>query len=72
MEICDNCGAKVEKCGRDPNGRKICCPHCAFNPLGCRCRFGEFGVAETQDWSDPDEYDESWDYSEWDMSDYYE
>lgn len=51
-EKCDNCGAVVEQCGRDFRGRKICCPDCMFNPRGCRCRFGEFGVAET--YVDPD------------------
>jgi len=35
-----------------------CCPACVFNPLGCRCRFGELGVAETQDWGPWDDYEE--------------
>lgn len=44
MADCRNCGAPAT--GNDPLG-PICCAHCAFNPLGCRCRFGETGVPET-------------------------
>lgn len=53
METCDNCGAQVPKCGtiRPPflnGGTKVCCINCIMNPLGCRCKYGEYGVAETQ------------------------
>lgn len=50
MERCELCGALVPKCGtmNDDAKTKVCCPECAFNPLGCRCKFGEYGVAETQ------------------------
>lgn len=47
MEICSNCGAEVEKCGRGPRGEKICCAACLFDPMGCRCKYGEYGVVET-------------------------
>lgn len=73
MRTCDNCQAKVPdgQGGLDRNGRFICCPHCVFNPLGCRCQYGEYGVAET--FEDPDfpMFDEE-DPAEWDWSDYYE
>jgi len=50
MKECQNCHAQVPEGqgGRDAEGRFICCIHCVFNPLGCRCEFGEFGVAETR------------------------
>ena len=44
-EKCANCGAPAT--GRDSSGRPICCAHCVFNPLGCRCKWGEPVVAET-------------------------
>lgn len=51
------CGAPATGMGAD--GRAYCCPACLFNPLGCRCKYGEPGVAETQmvecqehDWTD--------------------
>lgn len=70
---CDNCGAKLpENQGGDgPNGAFICCPHCIFNPLGCRCKYGEFGVAETYEDPDFPMFDEGED-AEYDFSDYYE
>lgn len=46
MITCSNCGVQMEKMGQDQSGLPICCAHCVFNPLGCRCRFGEFGVAQ--------------------------
>jgi hypothetical protein len=46
MTECANCGAP-DAIATDSEGRPICCAHCLFNPLGCRCRFGEPGVAET-------------------------
>lgn len=46
MTDCANCGAP-NATGLAADGRVICCPACVFNPLGCRCRFGEPGVAET-------------------------
>lgn len=58
METCPNCGSKVEKLGILAEGTSeeqgCCCEHCAFHPLGCRCKYGEFGVAETQQYFDPD------------------
>lgn len=56
------------------DGRRICCAHCVFNPLGCRCKYGEWNVAETYqdpefpEFGDDDDYDdendgfEAWDY----------
>jgi len=60
---CRNCGATAT--GNDSLG-PICCAHCAFNPLGCRCKYGELGVAETFDWSlgDNGEEDECMDDAE--------
>jgi len=46
-EQCPSCGAWVKKLGTASDGSKFCCVHCCFNPLGCRCRFGHIGVAET-------------------------
>ena len=54
---CANCGAVVPNPGKDAEGRTICCIHCVFNPLGCRCEYGEIGVAETRDWTPPDMVD---------------
>ena len=53
MAKCENCGAEVEKLGLCSDGRMICCPHCVFNPLGCRCKYGEYGVAEEYDYACP-------------------
>lgn len=44
---CSNCGARVPQLLVFPDGRKVCCAHCFFNPLGCRCKYKEYGVAET-------------------------
>ncbi len=51
MSECYNCHAKVPEGqgGVDPAGRFVCCPPCVFDPLGCRCKYGEFGVSETAD-----------------------
>lgn len=43
--VCLNCGAAI---GPWPlvmssEGVPYCCRHCAFNPLGCQCKYGEFG-----------------------------
>jgi len=46
MSTCDNCGAPASG-ERAADGRIYCCPACLFNPLGCRCKFGEPGIAET-------------------------
>jgi hypothetical protein len=27
----------------------MCCAHCAFNPLGCRCKYGEFEVPQSEE-----------------------
>lgn len=61
---CDNCGALVESIGTTTDGRKICCVECAFNPLGCRCKFGEYGVAETENWASLSGYDDDDDVDE--------
>lgn len=47
--VCSNCKAEVPdgKGGRGSRGEFICCEHCYFNPLGCRCKYGEFGIPET-------------------------
>jgi hypothetical protein len=44
--ICENCRANVPKLVESADGRKLCCVHCLFNPLGCRCKFGDLGVVE--------------------------
>lgn len=46
---CSNCGATLprEKAGTGPRGEIMCCAGCLFNPLGCRCKYGELGVLET-------------------------
>jgi DNA-directed RNA polymerase subunit RPC12/RpoP len=43
---CQNCGARflAEEPPRDPNGRTVCCAACVFDPAGCRCFAGEWGV----------------------------
>lgn len=49
MEMeCENCGAVIPSGlgGFDSKGRFICCPACMFNPLGCRCKYGEHGIPE--------------------------
>lgn len=84
MKMCANCKAKLpdDKGGIGPNRRVICCAHCMFNPLGCRCKYGEFDVAETyrdpmfpefgddDDYDDDEEYtdvyDDDWEDEEWD------
>jgi hypothetical protein len=45
---CENCNAEVPKLSECSDGRKVCCIHCLFNPFGCRCAYGEFGVEQTQ------------------------
>lgn len=48
---CDNCGAKLNALwpgGRDWEKRRICCADCMFHPMGCRCKYGEFGEAESR------------------------
>lgn len=59
-KICENCGANVPKIYEDSDGRKYCCAGCLFHPLGCRCKFGEFGMVDDIDFSyDPDaDYDD--------------
>lgn len=47
MPTCHNCKAECPTCGTDPHGKPICCAGCLFNTLGCRCKYGEFGVLET-------------------------
>lgn len=64
MQQCENCGATVEKCGTATDGKKYCCIECVFNPLGCRCKYGEYGVAETQDWAALSGYEDDWDDDE--------
>jgi hypothetical protein len=70
--ICSNCKAEVPdgKGGKHPNGQFICCEHCFFNPLGCRCKYGEFGVAET--FVDPEPLDPfvAKEFGLWDVFDY--
>lgn len=46
IKTCANCGAQGRDFGTDYKGRVICCPHCVFNPCGCRCKRGEYGVPE--------------------------
>lgn len=69
MRKCDNCNAEVPegKGGISSDGRFICCVHCVFNPLGCRCKFKEYGVAEKGGpWMDNVGDDLDWQYDEWD------
>jgi hypothetical protein len=52
---CPRCEAIVSRLGKDSLGNEFCCVHCAFSPDGCRCRFGEFGKAESERcWTAPD------------------
>lgn len=44
--VCPRCDAIVKRIYTDTGGIEACCVHCAWNPDGCRCRFGEFGVAD--------------------------
>lgn len=45
---CLRCDALVKRLYTDSAGViEACCIECAWNPNGCRCRFGEFGVADT-------------------------
>jgi len=41
------CGAAATVVASD--GEAYCCAHCLLNPLGCRCKFGQLGVAETHE-----------------------
>jgi len=55
-QICQNCGAKCkDEFVGEMDGKIICCVHCAFNPLGCRCKYGEYGVAEEFIYDDMDQ-----------------
>lgn len=60
MRTCENCGAAVPiESGGHVDGRFVCCEHCVFNPCGCRCRCGEFGVAqEDGPWMEEDELED--------------
>lgn len=65
--ICDNCRADVPKTYESSDGRHYCCAGCIFHPLGCRCKFGDFGVTVDIDFSDGEEdddlcYSDDWDY----------
>ena len=67
--ICENCNANVPKIYQGADGRKYCCPHCLFNPLGCRCQFGELGVAEETDYGQfDDDDDDNDDFDEYESS----
>lgn len=55
---CDNCDANVPKVYAGSDGRNYCCSACLFYPLGCRCKFGEFGIVEDFDHSDEEELDD--------------
>jgi hypothetical protein len=59
---CENCGAVVPHPGRS-EGRLICCAACIFHPLGCRCKYGEYGVEGTmlEFWTDDDELEDCYD-----------
>jgi hypothetical protein len=56
---CANCGAEVPegKGGHADGIGFVCCAHCVFNPLGCRCQYGQYEVAETMQnyYTDPDD-----------------
>lgn len=70
---CSLCGAEGPHFGTGPNGETICCAACLFNPLGCRCKYGEYGVAETHDHPDFPMFDTTDDDpAHYDASDYYE
>lgn len=46
---CPRCGALVKRTYMDSaNVIEACCVHCAWNPAGCRCRFGQYGKAEDE------------------------
>lgn len=53
MPICENCRASVPRLRETSDGKRVCCPACVYNPLGCRCKYGQLGVAEWRDYSDP-------------------
>lgn len=55
---CENCGADVPKLFKSSEGTNLCCPHCIWNHLGCRCQYGEIGVAETVDYGQYDDEDD--------------
>ncbi len=59
--VCENCGANMPKIYEGSDGRKYCCAGCLFHPLGCRCKFGEFGIVEDTDYSDDGENDDDCD-----------
>ena len=61
---CENCGADVPKLYVGSDGRKYCCPGCLFHPLGCRCKFGEFGMVQ-----EGYQYEEDYDADEEDFID---
>ncbi len=63
--ICENCRADVPKTHLSSDGRRYCCAGCIFHPLGCRCKFGEFGVVQDEDidFSDEDYSDEDYEVS---------
>jgi hypothetical protein len=45
---CPRCDAIVKRVYTDSAGViTACCIECAWNPNGCRCRFGEFGVPDS-------------------------
>jgi hypothetical protein len=61
--ICPRCTAEVPHLGRLSTGELCCCAACIFNPLGCRCWCGEWGVAEDMQFEGEefDEYDDALD-----------
>lgn len=60
--ICENCKADVPKIYEGSDGRKYCCSACLFYPLGCRCKFGELGIAQDDFPYDDDDIDDDNDY----------
>lgn len=63
---CENCGAEVPRLGKCSDGRAICCVACVFNPHGCQCKLGNYGVPDAPRFDcDEGEADEIDDLDEW-------
>ena len=51
--VCSNCEGLIPAehfCGTNGPMGRVCCAACVVHPLGCRCRYGEYGVEETMLW----------------------
>lgn len=48
-EECPNCHALVPSLKNSTMG-PVCCAACLFHPLGCRCKWGDYGEPEEREW----------------------